>query len=109
GEMPLQTRPHHSPARSGPITNSNVRVLDAQHVVLNQIHDLLVERRLQPIADMAGKFLLQFDRLLPDRRVKRERLLNCIRRCLRSSDNFHYWNDVWRIKRMSDENALRVL
>src|SRR6059058_4293964 len=34
-----------------------------------------VGNRLQAIADMAGKFLLQFDRLLPDRRVKRERLL----------------------------------
>src|SRR4051812_37355543 len=87
-EMPLQTRPHHSPARSRTITNSNVRVLDAQHVVLNQIHDLLIERGLQPVADVTRKLLFQLDRLLSDRCVKRERLLNRFRRSLRPSDDF---------------------
>src|SRR6267378_5567073 len=88
-EMPLQTRPHHSPAWSRSITNSNVRVLDAQDIVLNQIHDLLVERGLQSVSDVTGKFLFQMDRFLPNRGVKRDRLLNRFRRSLRAADNFH--------------------
>src|SRR5438874_10911067 len=88
-EMPLQTWPHHSPAWSRSITNSNVRILDAQHVVLNQIHDLLVKRRLQPVSDVTGKFLFQMDRFLSNRGVKRKRLLNRFRRSLGAADNFH--------------------
>src|SRR5438270_4807879 len=102
-EMPLQTRAHHSPARSRSIAHRHVCVFNAQHVMLNQIHDLLVERRLQPISDVTGKFLFQMDRFLSNRCVKRERSLNRFWRCIRSADNLHYWDDVWRIERMSDE------
>src|SRR5205823_11210560 len=86
-EMPLQARAHHSPTRSRAITNRNVRVFNAQHVVLNQIHDLLVKRSLQSVTDVTRKLLLQMDRFLPNQRVKRERLLNRVRRSLRSPDN----------------------
>src|SRR6476661_5839025 len=49
------------------------------------------------------------DRFLPNRSVKRKRLLNRLWRCLRSSDNFDQRDDVWRIKGMSDENTLWML
>src|SRR3954469_24225489 len=108
-KVPLQTRPHHPPTRPWPIAHGHIRILNAQHVVLDQIHDLFVERGLQPVTDVTRKLLFQLDRLLPDRCVKRERLLDRVRRSFRSSDNFHQWNDVRRIEWMSYKNSFRVL
>ena len=89
GKMPLQTRPHHSPTKSRSVADGNVRILDTQNILLNQIHDLAVKRRLQSVTDMTRQFLFQIDRFLPDRRVKRECLFDCIRRCLCPADYFH--------------------
>src|SRR5438445_598238 len=49
-EVPLQTRTHHAPTQSGPVAHGVVRILDAQHTLLNQVHDLAIERRLETIS-----------------------------------------------------------
>src|SRR2546422_1875600 len=53
-EVPLQTRPHDAPSQPGAVAHRVVRVLDAQHVLLNQVHDLAVEREVM--------YLIQQDR-----------------------------------------------
>ncbi len=108
-EVPLQTGSHDSPTKSRPIAHGNIRVGDAQHTLLNQIHDLFVERRLESVPNMTGKFLSQVDGLLTNRCIEGQRLLDCVGRCLGSSDYFDQRNKVRRIERMLDEDTLGVL
>src|ERR1043165_2983924 len=93
-EMPLQTRTHHSPAKSWAITHGVVGVADIQHAVLNQIHDLFIEGCLETIANVTRQFLVELDRLLSDRGVKRDCSFNCFGRRLRSANDFDERNDV---------------
>src|SRR5277367_2463538 len=48
-EVPLKARSHHPPPRPRPIAHGDIGVRDAQYALLNEIEDLLVDRRLQPI------------------------------------------------------------
>ena len=48
-EVPLQARTHHAPAQPGPLAHGIVGVRDAQHALLNEVHDLAIERRLEPV------------------------------------------------------------
>src|SRR2546430_7986600 len=56
-EVPLQTRPHDAPSQPRAVAHRVVRVLDAQHVLLNQVHDLAVERGLEAVGDVTGQLL----------------------------------------------------
>ena len=53
------------PAQPRSITHRHVCVFNTQHTLLNQIHDLLIERGLQPVSDMTGKLLLRWIGFLP--------------------------------------------
>src|SRR5262249_15774449 len=53
-EVPLQTGPHHSPAKSRPVAHPIVRGRDAQHTLLDQVQDLSVQRSLKPVPYMTG-------------------------------------------------------
>src|ERR1700752_5065521 len=57
---------------------------------------------------MTRKFLVQVNRLLTNRGVKRYRLLNRFRRGFAPTDDFNQRNEVWRIEWMPDEYALGV-
>src|SRR6185503_5095564 len=91
------------------ITHCVVGVTHTEHTFLNQIHDLLVEGSLKSVSDMAGKFLVQVNRLLSDRRVERDCLLDCFWRCLRSTNNLDQGNNVRRIEWMPYQDALWML
>ena len=108
-QMPLQALTHHAPAKPRSIADGRISVLDAQHALLDEVEHLAIERRLQAVRDMAGKLLLQVNRLLADRRVERHRRLDRFGRGLRSADHLHERNDVRRVERMPDEDALGVL
>src|SRR6266404_2471266 len=87
-QMPLQALPHHSPAKAGSIANGRISVLDTQHALLNEVKHLAVKCGLEPVRYMAGKLLLQMNRLLTNRRIERHRLLDSIGRRLAASDYF---------------------
>src|SRR5882724_6791487 len=106
--MPLQARSHDSPTKAWSVAHGNIGVLHAQHVLLNQAHYFTIKRCLEPVTDMAGKLFFQIDRFLSDSRVKRHCLSDCVGRCLRSSDDFDQWNDVWWIERVPDDDPFRV-
>ena len=108
-QMPLQALAHHAPAKPRSIADGGVRVLDAQHALLDEVEHLPIERRLQAVGHVPGKLLPQMNRLLADRRIERHRLLDRFRRCLGAAHHFHQRNDVRRVERMADEDALGVL
>src|SRR5580704_10189415 len=108
-EMKLQAGTHHSPTKTRPVTHRIVSVGDAQHTLLEQVHDLPVQRSLKPIGDVPGKLLVQQDGFLADRGIKLNRALNYFGRCLRPADDFNQWDNVWWIERMANENTLGVL
>src|SRR5262249_5202049 len=105
-EVPLQAGTHHPPTKPRPPADSIVRIRDTQHVLLDEVHDLSVEGRLEPVGDMPRDFLPQMYGLLSDGRIKPHRLLDSVGRSLCSSDYFDERNDVWRIERMSNQHAL---
>ena len=107
-EVPLQTRPHDAPSQPGAVAHRVVRVLDAQHVLLNQVHDLAVERGLEAVGDVTGQLLPEVHGLLADRRIELHRPLDGARGRLHAADHFHQRNDVRRIERMSHQAALGV-
>src|SRR5215813_1499948 len=108
-EVPLQAGAHHSPPQSRPITHGVVRIRDTQHSLLNEIHDLFIEGRLESVCDVAGKLLMKMDGLLSDRRVKFHRLLDRFGRCFSPANDFNQRNDVRRIERMTDQDTLGPL
>ena len=75
-QMPLQALTHHAPAKPRSVAHGSISVLDAQHALLDEVEHLAIERRLQAVRDMAGKLLLQVNRLLADRRIERHRRLD---------------------------------
>src|SRR5438094_7078128 len=107
--MPLQALTHDAPAESWSVRNRNIRVVYAQHALLDEVEHFSIERRLQAVGHMARKFLPQLNRLLPDRRVERHRLLNDCGRCLATPDDFHERDDVRRVEWVPDEDTLGVL
>jgi hypothetical protein len=88
-EVPLQAGAHDAPAQSRPPAHGIVGVGDTQHALLNEVHDLAVESRLESIPDVAGKLLVQQDRLLSNRRVERHGLLDGRRRGLCAAHDFN--------------------
>src|SRR5258708_33238708 len=88
-QMPLQVLAHYSPANSGAIANGGINVLDTQHILLDQIQDLSIESRLQPVRYVPRKLLFQMNGLLADRCVETHRLLDRFGRCLGAAYHFH--------------------
>src|SRR3989442_5718260 len=72
-EVPLQTRPHDAPSQPGAVAHRVVRVLDAQHVLLNQVHDLAVERGLEADGAVTAQLPPEAHGLLADRRIEMHR------------------------------------
>ena len=105
-DVPLQALTHDAPANSRSVADGSVGVLDTQHVLLDQVEHLAVERRLQSVRHVPGQLLAQKDRFLADRRIELHRLLDGLGRCLAAADHFHQRNDVRRIERMPDEHTL---
>src|SRR5262245_55216960 len=87
-EVPLQTGTHDAPTKPRPPAHGIIRICDTQHALLDEVHDLPIERRLEPVCGMPGNFLPQMDGPLSDGRIKRHRLLDSVGRSLRSADNF---------------------
>src|SRR6516165_9176484 len=87
-QVPLQALAHHAPAKPGPIADGSISVLHAQDALLDQVEHLAVKRGLESVRHMSGKLLLQMDRLLADRRIEADRLLNRVRRSLVTADDF---------------------
>src|SRR6516164_8682873 len=87
-QVPLQALAHYAPAKPGPIADRSVSVLYAQDALLNQVKHLAVQRGLEPVRHMSGKLLLQMDRLLADRSIEADCLLNRVRRSLTTADDF---------------------
>src|ERR1700720_4285290 len=108
-EMKQQIRAHDSPAQPGPPANSSIRSGNVDYVLIDETGEFSIERRLQPIRHVAGNFLADMDRLLPDRRIERNRLLNRFWRGLWPSGNLDQRNDVGRIQRMADDAAFGML
>src|SRR6266481_847865 len=105
-QMPLQALPHYAPAKPRPIANGCIRFLHTQDALLNEVKDFSIKCGLQSVCHVPGKFFSQMNRFLPDRGIKRHRLLDRFGRCLSSSNHLDQWNHMRRIKRMPDEDAL---
>src|SRR6266850_4900922 len=106
--MPLQALAHHSPAKSRSKGNRDISLLYTQHVLIDEVNHLSVERRLESVRNVPGKLLPQVDRLFPDRRIKRHGLLDSLGRRFSAPNYFHQGDDVRRIERMPDEDTLRA-
>src|SRR6266702_6590299 len=102
-QVPLQALPHYTPAKPRSIANGRIRFLYTQNALLNDVKHLSIERGLESVRYVPGKFLSQVNRFLPDRRIKFHRALDSFGRCLSSSNHFDQWNDVWRIKGMPED------
>src|ERR1700728_3319661 len=107
--MPLQARAHHTPPKPRPIAHCNVCILHTDDALLDEIEDLFVERRLEPVPDMTWESLAQPDRLLADRRVERHGSFDHRLGGFRTAYYFNQGNDVRGIKRMAYYAALRML
>src|SRR5271154_7447758 len=105
-EVKEQVRSHEAPAQSRSPTHRCIRVRDAEYVLVDQVHDLAIEGRLQTVRDMADHFLLHVNRSLADRGIERHRTLDCLSRCLFATDDFNEGDEVRRIEGMSDHAAL---
>ena len=65
--------PHYSPTQSRSPAHSGIRISDIQYALLDEVHDLTVERGLEPIGHVAHDLFAHVDGPLADRRVKRDR------------------------------------
>ncbi len=108
-EMPLQARPHRAPAKPRPVGDRNVGISHAQHALLNEIENFLVERRLQSIRRVPRNAFVKPYRLLAHRRVERHRALDRRFRRFGAANDLDQRNDVRRIERMPDDAALWML
>src|SRR5260370_32797449 len=88
-QVPLQALAHDTPAKAGPITDGSISVLYAQDTLFDQVKHLAVERRLEPVRHVSRKLFLQMDRLLADRIIEANCLLNRVRRRLPTAHDFH--------------------
>src|SRR2546428_14186760 len=75
-DVPLQARAHDAPAEARSPAHRVVGIGDAQDAFLDEVSDLPIERRLEPVRDVSRELLPQVDRLLADRGVKAHRLLD---------------------------------
>jgi len=107
--VPLKARPHHAPTQPRAVAHRDVGVGRADNSLFNEIENLSVHRRLQPVGDMPGERLEQVDGLLPDRAIELHGPVDRLRRRLGSADHFDQRNDVGRIERVPDYTALRTL
>jgi len=80
-------------------THRCIRIRDAEHTLLDEVHDFAIEGRLQTVRDMTDHFLLQVDWSLPYRFIERNRTLNCLNRCLFAADDLNQRNEMRRIER----------
>src|ERR1700722_9652624 len=87
-QVPLQALAHHAPAKPGAVADGGIRVLNAQDALPDQVKHLAVERGLKPVRHVSRKLLLQMDRLLADRSIEADCLLNRVRRSLIATDDF---------------------
>lgn len=64
-QVPLQALPHYTPAKPRSVANGRIRFLYTQNALLNEVKHLLIERGLESVRYMPGKFLSQVNRFLP--------------------------------------------
>src|SRR6185503_19105188 len=99
-EVELQVGSHDAPAQSRSPAHRSVGVSDAQHVLLEEVENLLVESDLEPVGHMARELLLEQNGLLADLRVELHRPLDGVGRGLGACHNFNQRNDVRRMEGM---------
>src|SRR5208283_1192448 len=108
-EMKEQVGSHDAPSQPGSPAHCGIGIRDAQDVLMDEVHDLPIERRLESICDVADNLLAKMDGLFADGRVKLDCPLNRIRRCLRAPNHLDQRNQVWRVKRMPDDATFGML
>src|SRR5258708_12668483 len=87
-QVPLQALPHYAPAKPRSIANGRIRFLYTQNALLNDVKHLSIERGLESVRYVPGKFLSHVNGFLPFRRIKCHRPLASFAQCLRSSTHF---------------------
>ena len=85
-----------------------VDVSDAGDPDLYEIERLLPQRRLQAVGDMAQDLMAQTDRVLAHRAIEVQRSFDRIRRGLFAAAHLDQRNEMRRVERMAEHDALRV-
>jgi hypothetical protein len=75
-EVKQQIGSHYAPTQSRSQAHSSIGISDIQHTLLDEVHDLPIQRALDTVRDMADHFFSNMNGLLTDRCVKRECLLH---------------------------------
>src|SRR5258708_8550287 len=83
-QVPLQALPHYAPAKPRSIANGRIRFLYTQNALLNDVEHLSIERGLESLRYVPGKFLSHLNRLLPHRPIQCHPAMPLTRRRLRS-------------------------
>src|SRR3984957_12171823 len=106
--MQVHERAKQRPAQSWPMRDRGVDVSDAGDTGLHEVERLLPQRCLQAVGDVARDLSAQMDRVLAYRAIEVQRSLDRIQRSLFAAAHLDEWNEVRRVERMAEHDALRV-
>src|SRR5580692_11912431 len=106
--MEVHERAKQRPAQSWPVRDRGVDVSDAGDPGLHEVERLLPQRCLQAVGDVAHDLTTQMDWVLAHRAIEVQRSLDRGQRGLFAAAHLHEWNEVRRVERMTEHDALRV-
>src|SRR3984957_14004447 len=96
------------PAQPRPMRDRGVDVSDARDTGLYEAERLLPQRRLKAVGDVARDLSAQMDRVFAHRAIEVQRSLDRVQRGLFAAAHLDEWNEVRRVERMAEHDALRV-
>src|ERR1700730_483359 len=108
-QMKQEIGTHDSPTQPGSPTDSGIHGGDIERILVDEIGYLAIERRLQPMCDVADDLLPNMDRLPADRGIKGDGLLHRFRRGFLASDHLDQRDDMGRIQWPPDDAAFGML
>jgi hypothetical protein len=101
-QMKQRARPHHAPAQARPVLHGGLDISDGGHARLQQVHDLLEQRGLQPVGDVPGHLLLDVDGLLAQAGVEGQGGVDGGGRRGGPADDFHQRDQMGRVEGVAD-------
>src|SRR5580704_14492165 len=106
--MEVHERAKQRPPQPWAMRDRGVDVSDAGDPGLYEVERLLPQRRLQAVGDVARNLSAQMDRVLAHRAIEVQRSLDRVQRGLFAAAHRDEWNEVRRVERMAEHDALRV-
>ncbi len=99
--MHVEERTEQRPTEAGAVSDRRVDILNRRDAPLHEVESLAPQRRLKTIGDMALDFAPDANRLLADRLVEGQRLLDGMFGCQAAADHLDQRYQMRRIERMT--------